>query len=113
MIINSVIVSDEIREVRLSSRLSNSSSNGIARVMSVGSNEAAPRRGMVLPFSPLSMCFDDVNYYVDMPAVSSTMHNFSQHFIMFAYLTFLLNLKPGIFMSFVDYIGNETARSDR
>jgi ABC-type multidrug transport system ATPase subunit len=36
--------------------------------MSVGSNEPAPRRGMVLPFSPLSMCFDDVNYYVDMPA---------------------------------------------
>ncbi|VAI89880.1 hypothetical protein VPH35_130429 [Triticum aestivum] len=23
---------------------------------------------MVLPFSPLSMCFEDVNYYVDMPA---------------------------------------------
>ncbi|VAI77392.1 unnamed protein product [Triticum turgidum subsp. durum] len=62
----------EMREMRLSARLSNSSSNGISngisRVMSVGSNEAAPRRGMVLPFSPLSMCFDDVNYYVDMPA---------------------------------------------
>ncbi|VAI89882.1 unnamed protein product [Triticum turgidum subsp. durum] len=62
----------EMRETRLSARLSNSSSNGISngisRVMSVGSNEAAPRRGMVLPFSPLSMCFDDVNYYVDMPA---------------------------------------------
>ncbi|VAI89908.1 unnamed protein product [Triticum turgidum subsp. durum] len=65
-------LNQEMRETRLSARLSNSSSNGISngisRVMSVGSNEAAPRRGMVLPFSPLSMCFDDVNYYVDMPA---------------------------------------------
>ncbi|KAM0890718.1 hypothetical protein ACQ4PT_026875 [Festuca glaucescens] len=65
---NTVIVSEEMKEMRLSARLSNSSSNGISRVMSVGSNEPAPRRGMVLPFSPLSMCFDDVNYYVDMPA---------------------------------------------
>lgn len=56
--------------MRLSARLSNCSSNGVARVMSVGSNEAALRRGMVLPFSPLAMSFDDVNYYVDMPAVS-------------------------------------------
>ncbi|KAJ4842239.1 hypothetical protein Tsubulata_045945 [Turnera subulata] len=27
----------------------------------------APRRGMVLPFNPLAMSFDCVNYYVDMP----------------------------------------------
>ncbi|CAA0822386.1 ABC transporter G family member 36 [Striga hermonthica] len=27
----------------------------------------APKRGMVLPFTPLSMSFDNVNYYVDMP----------------------------------------------
>ncbi|XXG48128.1 hypothetical protein AAC387_Pa02g2653 [Persea americana] len=27
----------------------------------------APKRGMVLPFTPLAMSFDDVNYYVDMP----------------------------------------------
>ncbi|KAJ8638657.1 hypothetical protein MRB53_012924 [Persea americana] len=27
----------------------------------------APKRGMVLPFLPLAMSFDDVNYYVDMP----------------------------------------------
>lgn len=30
----------------------------------------APKRGMVLPFAPLAMSFDDVNYYVDMPPVS-------------------------------------------
>uniref|UniRef100_A0A3N7EU48 ABC transporter domain-containing protein n=1 Tax=Populus trichocarpa TaxID=3694 RepID=A0A3N7EU48_POPTR len=30
-------------------------------------NGVAPKRGMVLPFTPLSMSFDDVNYFVDMP----------------------------------------------
>lgn len=29
------------------------------------------RKGMVLPFKPLSLAFDHVNYYVDMPTVSS------------------------------------------
>lgn len=29
----------------------------------------ATKRGMVLPFTPLSMSFDNVNYYVDMPPV--------------------------------------------
>ncbi len=29
----------------------------------------APKRGMVVPFTPLAMAFDDVRYYVDMPAV--------------------------------------------
>ncbi|XP_058115189.1 ABC transporter G family member 42-like isoform X2 [Magnolia sinica] len=28
----------------------------------------APKRGMVLPFTPLAMSFDDIKYYVDMPA---------------------------------------------
>ncbi|CAI9114209.1 OLC1v1014873C1 [Oldenlandia corymbosa var. corymbosa] len=28
----------------------------------------APKRGMVLPFTPLAMAFDDVKYYVDMPS---------------------------------------------
>jgi hypothetical protein len=60
-----------MKEMRLSARLSNSSSNGISQIRSIGSNEAAPRRGMVLPFNPLAMSFDNMNYYVDMPAVSS------------------------------------------
>ncbi|PSS15955.1 Pleiotropic drug resistance protein [Actinidia chinensis var. chinensis] len=30
--------------------------------------ENAPRKGMVLPFQPLSLGFNHVNYYVDMPA---------------------------------------------
>lgn len=33
----------------------------------------APKRGMVLPFVPLAMSFDDVNYYVDMPVVSKIL----------------------------------------
>ena len=37
--------------------------------------ENAPtRRGMVLSFQPLSLVFNHVNYYVDMPAVSPISH---------------------------------------
>jgi ABC-type multidrug transport system ATPase subunit len=32
----------------------------------------APGRGMVLPFEPLSMSFNEINYYVDMPAEMKT-----------------------------------------
>lgn len=28
------------------------------------------KKGMVLPFQPLSLAFDHVNYFVDMPTVS-------------------------------------------
>jgi len=30
------------------------------------------KRGMVLPFRPLSLAFDHVNYYINMPTVNST-----------------------------------------
>ncbi|MCL7045571.1 hypothetical protein MKW94_009630 [Papaver nudicaule] len=33
-----------------------------------GSNVTEPKRGMILPFQPLSLSFNHVNYYVDMPA---------------------------------------------
>lgn len=33
--------------------------------------QARVKRGMVLPFQPLSLAFNHENYYVDMPAVSS------------------------------------------
>ena len=42
------------------------SSDGI-----IGPAKHAPKKGMVLPFQPLSLTFNHVNYYVDMPAVSS------------------------------------------
>ncbi|KAH7657666.1 P-loop containing nucleoside triphosphate hydrolase protein [Dioscorea alata] len=52
-----------------SSGHSNGSWNAIGRDSSVNAtNGIAPRRGMVLPFTPLAMSFDEVNYYVDMPA---------------------------------------------
>ena len=38
-------------------------------------SESEPnKKGMVLPFQPLSLAFDHVNYYVDMPAVSPLLH---------------------------------------
>lgn len=55
---------------RMSSR---SNGNGISRSGDSSLEAAlgvAPRRGMVLPFNPLAMSFDNVNYYVDMPPVS-------------------------------------------
>ncbi|KAI3450683.1 hypothetical protein Pfo_007348 [Paulownia fortunei] len=38
----------------------------------VGVPNNEPRRGMVLPFEPLSLAFNHVNYYVDMPAEMKT-----------------------------------------
>jgi hypothetical protein len=48
---------------------SQSNSNGNADSTLEAANGVAPKRGMVLPFTPLAMSFDSVNYYVDMPAV--------------------------------------------
>ena len=61
---------------------SRSNSNGINRNADStleSANGVAPKRGMVLPFTPLAMSFDSVNYYVDMPAVSPLpiFHSFS------------------------------------
>lgn len=36
----------------------------------VGTTGHGPKKGMVLPFQPLSLAFHHVNYSVDMPAVS-------------------------------------------
>lgn len=35
-----------------------------------GSYDPEPNTGIVLPFQPLSLAFNHVSYYVDMPAVS-------------------------------------------
>lgn len=54
---------------RMSSR---SNPNGLSRNGDASleiANGVAPKRGMVLPFTPLAMSFDTVNYYVDMPPV--------------------------------------------
>ncbi|KAE8701519.1 putative Suppressor of protein silencing 3 [Hibiscus syriacus] len=42
--------------------------NNLDNSFSCAANQAPSKRGMVLPFQPLSLAFDHVNYYVDMPA---------------------------------------------
>lgn len=48
----------------------------------VGTLEHAPKKGMILPFQPLSLAFNHVNYYVDMPAVSHSFMN-SLNYLVF------------------------------
>ena len=58
---------------RMSSR---TNPNGMSRNDSSldAANGVAPKRGMILPFTPLAMSFDTVNYYVDMPPVRSLFY---------------------------------------
>lgn len=59
------------REMAIRRMSSRTNSNGISRNTDStldAANGVAPKRGMVLPFTPLAMSFDTVNYYVDMPA---------------------------------------------
>ncbi|XP_058103683.1 ABC transporter G family member 36-like [Magnolia sinica] len=42
----------------------------------------ALKRGMVLPFTPLAMSFDDIKYYVDMPAVSFILFHLCFYFLI-------------------------------
>ncbi|CAN0878151.1 ABC transporter G family member 29 [Linum grandiflorum] len=50
--------------MRMSSRTNPNGSDSFEESAASG---VAPKRGMVLPFTPLAMSFDSVNYYVDMP----------------------------------------------
>ncbi|KAK1577774.1 hypothetical protein Q3G72_024687 [Acer saccharum] len=59
------------REMAMQRMSSRSNPNGLSRngdASLEAVNGVAPKRGMVLPFTPLAMSFDSVNYYVDMPA---------------------------------------------
>ncbi|KAL5156634.1 ABC transporter G family member 36 [Glycine soja] len=58
------------REVAMQQMGSRGNPSGIRSVDSMheSATGVAPKRGMVLPFQPLAMSFDSVNYYVDMPA---------------------------------------------
>lgn len=61
--------SGEMEIQRMSSR---TNKNGLSRNEDSSlesANGIAPKKGMILPFTPLAMSFDDVKYYVDMPAV--------------------------------------------
>lgn len=66
--------------------------------------DGSARKGMVLPFTPLSLAFDHVNYYVDMPAVSplSTIYTC---ILPYEYLVFINSLNRSI--------GNEEERDRR
>ncbi|KAJ4718044.1 Pleiotropic drug resistance ABC transporter [Melia azedarach] len=58
------------REMAIRRMSSRSNPNGLSRngdSSLEAANGVAPKRGMVLPFTPLAMSFDSVNYYVDMP----------------------------------------------
>lgn len=71
----------------------------MSRNSSTGVNGVAPKRGMVLPFTPLAMSFDDVNYYVDMPPVSLIS------FFTLLSLIFFPNCRNIIFLSNKDARG--------
>ncbi|KAE8684348.1 putative Suppressor of protein silencing 3 [Hibiscus syriacus] len=58
--LKSIEMSSPLTDMALNNNLDNS-------VLSAA-NQAPSKRGMVLPFQPLSLAFDHVNYYVDMPA---------------------------------------------
>ncbi|XP_043722733.1 ABC transporter G family member 42-like [Telopea speciosissima] len=66
----SVADGNNTREMAIRRMSSRTNANGLSRnadsVLEVA-NGVAPRRGMVLPFIPQAMSFDNVNYYVDMP----------------------------------------------
>ncbi|MBA0707366.1 hypothetical protein Golax_019415, partial [Gossypium laxum] len=57
------------KEIAMQRMSSGTNPNGMSRNESSldAAIRVAPKRGMVLPFIPLAMSFDTVNYYVDMP----------------------------------------------
>ncbi|CAD6230064.1 unnamed protein product [Miscanthus lutarioriparius] len=62
---NSMITLDKVLE-----QLRGQSPNTSDRSHMNASIRIHPRRGMILPFEPLSMSFSEINYYVDMPAIT-------------------------------------------
>ncbi|KAI4355588.1 hypothetical protein L6164_004346 [Bauhinia variegata] len=57
----------EVAMQRMSSRANPSERRNVDSTLEAA-NGVTPKRGMVLPFTPLAMSFDSVNYFVDMPA---------------------------------------------
>eukprot|EP00250_Pteridium_aquilinum_P022353 c25359_g2_i2 orf=102-4673(+) len=68
-----------------------------------GSNGAALKKGMILPFQPLALAFDTINYYVDMPA------EMKQHGMVEDRLRLLQDVsgafKPGVLTALVGVSG--------
>ncbi|KAL0460766.1 UNVERIFIED_CONTAM: Pleiotropic drug resistance protein 2 [Sesamum latifolium] len=76
---NKAIIPDDKEESKRKRQITNGegvqmavrNSNASANSTDVAAS-SEPRRGMVLPFQPLSLAFNHVNYYVDMPAEMKT-----------------------------------------
>ncbi|XP_026389740.1 pleiotropic drug resistance protein 1-like [Papaver somniferum] len=56
------------KEMELTSRRKNSTSRGSRGMDSINEETGNKKRGMVLPFQPFSITFDEITYSVDMPA---------------------------------------------
>ena len=55
------------KDIHLAMRRSSISSGGLSdKIKAIDVDGIAPKRGMVLPFQPMSCTFDHVNYYVHM-----------------------------------------------
>lgn len=59
---------------RMSGRSNSNGISGNADSAIEAADGVSSKRGMILPFSPLAMSFDSVNYYVDMPPVRLLFH---------------------------------------
>nr|POF20091.1 abc transporter g family member 42 [Quercus suber] len=62
---NRSINENQMREMQC---LETSGESNTKEPSSMAADEVASKRGMILPFTPLTMSFDSVNYYVDMPS---------------------------------------------
>lgn len=63
-------------EMAMRRMMSRSNPNGLSRnddSVLEAANGVVAKRGMILPFTPLAMCFDEVNYFVDMPPVRTLL----------------------------------------
>eukprot|EP01018_Ginkgo_biloba_P004062 Gb_34645 [translate_table: standard] len=64
LLLNQIEHNESLRSLHARSA---SISNGYTTAGSAGTAVAKQRRGMVLPFEPFSICFININYFVDMP----------------------------------------------
>ncbi|KAL3824398.1 hypothetical protein ACJIZ3_020427 [Penstemon smallii] len=60
---NDIDISDSDKDLEFKYHIS----NNIFLKLGTYGNEYLPKTGMVLPFTPLALSFDNVNYFVDMP----------------------------------------------
>lgn len=70
--------------------------SGQQNITSNESNTNAGNGGMVLPFTPLAMSFDSINYYVDMPAVRIVLLYKSKKDLYALHIYSQLTRQPGL-----------------